>query len=161
MQSIRLLLAVSTGILLVLAGHFQWTGCWFAVSLLEVCQKSPLDWDVQPEMPEQAVETHSKITAVAQQQNLDSGYPKSDRVWPESTQKSSGIIKTSHFLPNKSLLSATVLSALGYEEIRGIHHCLLEIFDMLCFRRRVYSLFVSFPSFSIIEGSFKMYYSVV
>jgi len=35
------------------------------------------------------------------------------------------------------------------------------VFEMLCFRRRVYSLFLSFPSFSMIEGSFKMYSSVV
>jgi len=30
----------------------------------------------------------------------------------------------------KGLSSATVLSELGYEETRGIHHCILEIFDM-------------------------------
>jgi len=40
-ESIGLPLAVSAGILLVLAGHFQWTGCWFAVSLSEVHWKSP------------------------------------------------------------------------------------------------------------------------
>ncbi|KAF8227255.1 hypothetical protein L208DRAFT_1297564, partial [Tricholoma matsutake] len=31
---------------------------------------------------------------------------------------------------------------LGPEETRGIRHCILEISDMLCFRRRVYSIFV-------------------
>jgi len=43
MMSIGLPLAVSAGILSVLAGHFQWTGCWFAVSPLEVSWKSLLD----------------------------------------------------------------------------------------------------------------------
>jgi len=45
----------------------------------------------------QAVETHWKITALARQKILHSDYPKSDGVWPESTQKSSGIVKTSIF----------------------------------------------------------------
>ncbi|KAF8230693.1 hypothetical protein L208DRAFT_1280909, partial [Tricholoma matsutake] len=47
------------------------------------------------------------------------------------------------------------------EETRGIRHHILEISDMLCFRRRVYSIFVSSPSFSIIEGSFTTYSSIV
>ncbi|KAF8222401.1 hypothetical protein L208DRAFT_1157614, partial [Tricholoma matsutake] len=34
------------------------------------------------------------------------------------------------------------LSVLGPEETRGIRHRILEISDMLCFRRRVYSIFV-------------------
>ena len=38
------------------------------------------------------------------------------------------------------------MPALEYEEMRGIHYSILEIFDMLCFRRRVYSLLGLFKS---------------
>ncbi|KAF8223562.1 hypothetical protein L208DRAFT_1316199, partial [Tricholoma matsutake] len=50
---------------------------------------------------------------------------------------------------------------LGPEETRGIRHRILEISDMLCFSRRVYSIFVSSPSFSIDEGSLTTYSSIV
>jgi len=46
-------------------------------------------------MPGQAVETQQKITAPARLKIFCSDYPKSDGVQPESTQKSSGSIKTS------------------------------------------------------------------
>jgi len=64
-----------------------------AVDFLLVHQKSI--GKVQPEMPGQAAETHWKFTAPARQKIFCSDYPKSDGVWPESAQKSSGIIKTS------------------------------------------------------------------
>jgi len=51
-------------------------------------------------MPGQAVETHQKITALARQKNLCSGYPKSDEVWLEFAWKSSGSVKIS---PDSSL----------------------------------------------------------
>jgi len=66
-----------------------------------------------------------------------------------------------HFLPIKCWLPDTILSVLGAVEIRGIHHSILEISDMLCFRSRVYLIFVSSPSFSIIEGLFTMYSRIV
>ncbi|KAF8230746.1 hypothetical protein L208DRAFT_1280360, partial [Tricholoma matsutake] len=48
---------------------------------------------------------------------------------------------------------------LGPEEMRGIHHRILEISDMLCFRRRVYGPQVSFfISFFI---SFFCYYQTL
>ena len=66
LQSIRLLLAVSIGILLDF--HWFWSfGCGFAVSPLEVHWKSPLDFVVQPKMPVQALENHQKNTVVKKQ----------------------------------------------------------------------------------------------
>ena len=59
------------------------------------------------------------------------------------------------------LITSYFLSVSGPEEMRGMHHRILEIYVMLSFRRRVYSIFVSSPSFSFVKGSFTMYFSVV
>ena len=82
LQSIRLPLAMSVGILLDF--HWFWSfGCGFAVSPLEVHQKSLLDFVVQPKMPGQAPENHRKNTVVKKQKNMDSAYPQSDGVHSE------------------------------------------------------------------------------
>ena len=65
--------------------------CGFAVSPLEVHQKSPLDFVVQQKMLGQAPENHQKNTGIKQQKKINSGYPSPT----ESTRKSSGSVKTS------------------------------------------------------------------
>ena len=82
LQSIRLPLAVSVRILLDF--HWFWSfGCGFAVSPLEVHQKSPLDFVVRPKMPRQAPEKHRKNSVVKKQKNMYSAYPQSDGVRSE------------------------------------------------------------------------------
>ena len=96
---VGLLLAVSIGNPL----DFHWFGCGFAVSPLEVHQKSLLDFVVQPKMPGQAPKNHCKNTVVKKQKNMDSAYPQSNGVCLEKQWecKDLQVSNTEHNNPEK------------------------------------------------------------